>query len=311
MPTSPFPVNETLTGVVIAYENKDLVADRVLPRIPVASKKYKYVEYPKGQLFTVPETRVGRKSEPNQPDFEGEEKTDSVDDRALIDFVPQSDIDEALETINPLSKTAEWLIKLIELDHEIKTASLVFDSNTYAASNKETLSGTDQWNDYANSKPLDVISEALDVPLMRPNRMVIGQAAWTKLRRHPQIVEAVKGTGAKEGVVSRAELAEVLEIQEIIVGTGRQNFAKKGQAADLKRVWGNHCALIYIDESADTENGVTFGGTPQYRKRLAGDWEDNKPGVDGGRWVKVGEYLHEKILAADCGYFIEDVIANA
>lgn len=308
MSTSPFPVNETLTGVVIAYENKELVADRVLPRMPVSSKKYKYVEYPKGQLFSVPETRVGRKSEPNQPDFSGEEKTDKVDDRALLDFVPQSDIEEALESIDPKSKTAEWLIRLIELDHEIKTSEIVFSAATYPVGNKETLSGTDQFSDPA-SKPLDTLLDALEVPLMRPNRVVFGSQSWTVFRRHPQIVEAVKGTGAKEGVVTRQQVADLLEVDEVIVGKGHVNTAKKGQNANIQRVWGKHVALLYIDEMADTQNGITFGGSPQYKNRIAGDWQDKKPGVEGGWWVKVAEYIHEKVFAADLGYFIENATA--
>lgn len=311
MPTSPFPVNETLTGVVLAYENKTLIADRVLPRMPVSSKKYKYIKYPKGQLFSVPDTRVGRKSEPNQPDFEGSELTDKVDDRALMDFVPQSDIEEALENIDPKSQQAEWLMRLILLDHEIKTADLVFDADTYPTGHKETLSGTDQWNDTANSSPKDVINNALDTPLMRPNRMVIGQKAWTALRNHPQIVESVKGTGAKEGSTTREEVADLFEIDEVIVGPAHQNTAKKGQDANIQRIWGNHCALLYIDPMADTQNGITFGGSPQYKDRIAGDWQDNKPGAEGGWWVKVAEYTHEKVFAADVAYFLEDVVAAA
>jgi len=311
MPTSPFPVNETLTGVVLAYENKNLIADRVLPVMPVASKKYDYIVYPKGQLFSVPDTRVGRKSQPNSPDFSGTELTDKVDDRALDDFIPQSDMDEALEGIDPKSKIAEWLTKLMDLDHEIKTANLVFNPATYIPELKQTLSGTSQWSDYENSDPLSDLSAALDEPIMRPNRMVIGQRGWTVLRRHPKVVEAIKGTGAKEGGVTREQLAEELEIDEVIVGTGRQNFAKKGQDIDLRRVWGNHCALIYIDEMADTQNGITFGGSPRYKKRFAGDWWDKNRGVEGGWMVKVGDYMHEKIFASDCGYFFEDIISSS
>lgn len=305
---TPYPVNETRTGIVLAYENKSLIANRVLPIITVNSKKYNYIKYPKGQLFTVPDTKVGRKSEPNQPDFEATEKTDKVDDRSLMDFTPQDDIDEALEGIDPRSKKAEWLTKLMDLDHEVKTANLVFAAGTYNSGLKEELTGTDRFNDTENSKPMDVIADALEVPLMRPNRLTIGSKAWSVLRRHPQIVEAVLGTSAKEGMVSRQAVAELFEIEQVIVGQSRLNVEKKGQPVDLQRVWGNHISLTYIDEMADTQNGITFGGSPRYKERFAAEWYDQKPGSEGGYWTKVSDHMHEKIFAADLGYFIENVI---
>ncbi len=305
----PFPVNETLTGVVIAFQNTSLIAPNVLPFMPVASKKYNYIEYPKGQLFSIPETRIGRKSEPNQPDFEGTKLTDTVDDRGLMDFIPQADIDEALETVDPRSLIAEWLTNLIDLDHEDKTAKLVFNTASYPAGNQEELTGTDRFDDAANSKPLQVISDALEVPLIRPNRMVIGSNAWTNLRRHPKIVEAVVGTGAQSGMASRQAVADLFELDEVIVGQSRINLAKKGQDVNLQRVWGNNISLIHIDPTAGPQRGITFGGSPRFQQRFAGNWEDLKPGTTGGEWVKVADHMHEKVFAPDLGYFIENVIS--
>ena len=311
MPTTqiPFPVNETLTGVVVAFKNDNLVADRVLPEMTVLSKKYNYIEYPKGMLFTIPETRVGRKSMPNQPDFEGEEKTDTVDDRGLMDFIPQDDIDEALETVDPRSLVAEWLTNLIDLDREVKAANVVFAPGTYLAGQQEELTGTDRFDDPANSKPIEVISDALEVPLIRPNRIVFGSKVWTNFRRHPKIVEAIVATGAKEGMVSRQAVAELFEVDEVIVGQSRLNVAKKGQDVNLQRVWGNHISLVHIDPTASTQRGITFGGTPRFKQRFAGNWQDMKPGTEGGEWVKVADHFHEKIFAPDLGYFIQNAVS--
>ena len=40
-------------------------------------------------------------------------------------------------------------------------------------------------------------------------------------------------------MVSRQEFAEFFELQEVLVGAGFVNQAKKGQAASMARVWGS------------------------------------------------------------------------
>ena len=70
MATKPFPVSARLTAIALAYRNPDiaLIADQVLPRTPTA-EEFRWLKYDLAQGFTVPDTRVGRKSRPNQVDF--------------------------------------------------------------------------------------------------------------------------------------------------------------------------------------------------------------------------------------------------
>src|SRR5487761_2712532 len=62
--TTAFPINPELTAIAIAFKNPEsqLIADLVLPRIPVA-KKFTYTVYDESQGFTVPDTKIGRRSE--------------------------------------------------------------------------------------------------------------------------------------------------------------------------------------------------------------------------------------------------------
>jgi hypothetical protein len=145
---------------------------------------------------------------------------------------------------------------------------------------------------------------------MRANVLVLGQAVWTKLRQHPRVVQAVYGTAQNAGVVNRAQVAELLELSEILVGQGFLNTAKKGQAPVLSRVWGKHAALIHRDGLADTRgNRTTFGFTAQWGERIAGTIRDPNVGMRGGTVVRVGESVAEVIAAPDLGYLFENAVA--
>lgn len=311
MPLAAFPVTPELTAITIAYRNNRLIADEVLPRVPVGVQSFKYTKYPIGSFFTVPETKVGRKGQPNQVEFTGEEVTDSTVDHALDDAVPNADIENARNqqgVPDPQMRATEGLTDLIMLAREKRAADVVFAAGNYAAANKITLAGNDQWSDYANSDPIDDIMTALDSVIMRPNLFVMGNAVASKLRRHPDIVKAYNGTAGDAGIVPLEFVQDLFEI-EVKVGQGWLNTAKPGQPVSMARVWGKHAALVYRDKNADTQRGTTFGFTAQWGGRVAGSEFDKNIGMRGGQVVRVGESVKELITANDLGYLITDAVA--
>jgi hypothetical protein len=314
--TTAFPVNPELTAIAIGYRNRDtdLIADRVLPRIMTA-KRFNYRRYPAGEAYTLPSTRVGRKSEPTMVDFSGTDVPDECIDYALDDMVPNdeqqafNDMPKAPGAVSPLAKSTSLLTGLVLLDREVRVANLVFAQATYPASNRVVLSGTSQWSDFANSNPLDAMLSALDVPIFRPNVAVFGQATWTKVRQHPRVIQAVFGTAQTGGAVTREQMAALLEVREVVVGAGFVNTARRGQAASISRVWGKHAALLYVSEEQASADQPTFGFTAQWGSRIAGSIPAPRNGLRGGEVIRVGESVKEVISASDSGYYFENAVA--
>lgn len=309
MSKAPFPIDPSLMAIAIAYRNQRMIADEVLPRVPVGKQEFKYLKHTMADGFTIPDTKVGRRSQPNQVEFSATEETGSTMDYGLDDLVPQVDIDNAPPNYNPLGRATEGIMNLVELDREVRTAAVIFNDATYGASNKVTLSGTDQFSDFTNSDPLEVITGAMDGLIMRPNIMVIGRPAFSVLARHPQIVKAVHGNAGDAGIARRRDIAELLELDDILVGEAWVNTARKGQTMTLARTWGKHISLIYRNKTASNRNGITFGLTAQFGGRIAGAIPDKDIGLRGGQRVRAGESVKEVICAADLGYFIQNAVA--
>ena len=309
MALSPYPIDPALTAIAVAYRNPGYVADAVLPRVLVDKQRFSFLSYSSDTMFNVPDTRVGRRSKPNEVTLEATETTDSTEDYALDGGVPRADEDNADSRYDPLGNEVMFLQELIALDRERRVANLVHSLNTYDSSLRTTLSGTSQFSDFTNSDPLNAILTALDLPLMRPNQMVLSQDGWTKLRIHPKIVEAVKGTGAKSGTATREQVAELLEIEEIIVGQARANTAKRGQTPTISRLWGKHIALLYKAPVINAKGAVTFGASFQWGDRIASQWEEKNMGMRGGTAVRTGESLKERVVASQAGYFFQNAFA--
>lgn len=309
MATRPFPVDARLTAIALAYRNPDiaLIADEVLPLTPT-SAEFKWLKYDLANGFTVPDTKVGRKSFPTEVEFSATEQSDKVVDHALGDFIPNEDLEDDNQGVDPRGTAVAYLSNLLNLAREIRAAGLVFNTNSYVAANKTTLSGTSQWS-HASSDPVAAIGDALDVPIYRPNIAVFGQATWTALRRNVKIVQAIKGTDQGAGMVSRQEFADFFELANVYVGAGFVNTAKKGQTVTTSRVWGKHASFIYRDRAAGPQAGVTFGFTAQAGTKMSGSIQEPKRGYNGGEEVRVGHRCKELVCATDLGYYFIDAVA--
>ncbi|MBX3545584.1 capsid protein [Chelatococcus sp.] len=315
----PFQTDPVLTGIAIGYRNRaqSLIADDVLPRVPVGSEKFAWTKYPLAEGFTLPDSLVGRRGRVNRVEFTGTEVDDSTDDHGFESEIPNSDIDEArkqreagLSLYDPEAHAAEGLADLLLLAREVRVAQLVQASSSYSASRRLVLSGTDRFSDYENSDPIAVIKAALEGTLIyRPNTLVMGQSVWSKLSSHPHLVNAVRGNVTSQGIITREEFARLFEIQRLLVGESFVNLAHKGQDPNLARVWGKSIQALYIDPNARPQRGVTFGFTAQCGTKIGGRIEDPNIGLEGGHAVRIGEKVKECVVAPDVGFQIADAVA--
>jgi len=128
---APFVIDPHRTAIAIAYRNRRLIADAVMPRVPVSKEEFTYLKHTFGEDFTLPNTNVGRRSAPNQASFSSTEATDRTHDYGLDDPVPMADIENAPENYDPLARSTESLTNLILLDREVRAANLMFDDANY------------------------------------------------------------------------------------------------------------------------------------------------------------------------------------
>lgn len=310
----PFTPSPQYTAIALAYQNRELIADQVLPRITVTAREFKWDQHEKSSLFQVPGTLVGRKGRPNEVEFKATEQTSSVGDYGLEDAVPFEDIEAAQGKpgLDPLGRATEGVTSLIALAREIRVADTVFNPATFPVGNKVQLTGSDKWNQYAQaaSDPVEDILAAKEAALMPYNTAVMGEQVWFKLRRHPALLKAyfpVNATGG--GMLTLQQFAELFEFDRVLVGRAKKATSKPGQTLTLGDVWGGHFAMMHQNPLATLRgNGITFGATAEHGNRFAGTREDPDIGLRGGTRVRVGETVKELITAADCGYLIQDAI---
>lgn len=316
--TVPFAQNPELTAVAIGYSNTEdqLIADQVMPRVDTA-ETFKWTEYDTPQAYTVPDTKVGRLSQPNVVTFGGTERTGTVDDYGLDSPIPQRDMDVFAAMpkpqggrgpIAPDALATMMLTNLVLLDREIRVAAAVQASGNYEAANQRALVGSAKWSDFANSDPFKDIMDGLDAPLVRPNTLALSQTGWTTLRQNPKFVAQIRKNKDGAGAVTKEEVAAALEIAKVCIGSSRVNTARKGQNAAYVRTWGNHASLLHCSMMAAQTFQPTWGWTAQFGGRFAGTIIDAKTGLKGSVIVRAGEQVKEVIAAKGAGYLFQNIL---
>lgn len=315
----PFVQDAALTAIAVNFKNPDvaLVADMVFPRVDVGDETYKYDFYPPEEVFTVPDTTVGRRGAVPQVEFTAEQRTGTVVDRGLDAPIPNSDIDRARRqrangnsSFDPEARAVEGVRHMIALDREVRVAGLVTDLNTYDADKRVTLAGADKWTD-PNSDPIgDVLAGQDATFIARPNYGVMGRDVYTVLRTHPKILKAVHGNQGDSGVATKEQIARIFELNELLIGDSYVNTARRGQAANYARTWQNSFALFHRSSAATHDNGIpTFGITAEVRENgsamIAGRIPSSHGGIRGSTTIRVGESIEEHIIAASVAYLID------
>lgn len=191
--------------------------------------------------------------------------------------------------------------------------------STTGGNSTVTLSGTSQWNDYANSDPIsDLRSGKIMINskiFTDPNVCVIPYQVMAKLEDHPDFLERIKYS--ERAIFSPELLASILGFDRIVVPGVGINTANLGQAPSLSYLWGKDVVMAYAPPSAGLKipsYGMEFawsgsgGGGPQYVDR----WREDKRKSDV---IRVCRYYDVKLTAVDAsglsiaGYLIKAAVA--
>lgn len=303
-------VDAVLTDLSIKYRNEAMIWRDVLPIIKVNKRSDLFTVYNKADSYRLEDDALGPRSDPNEVDWGMGTDNYSVKDHGFGEWLAQADIDNADNPLQPEVDTNEFLNMLLDVAQEKRVVDKVFAAGSYPSGNKVQLS-TYQWGK-ASDDPIGDLLKAIEGCFVRANTVVMGAAVWQVFRALPEVLDAVKGAtrqqGTPGGLATVAEMKGLFEVENWLVGRARYTTSKKGQTPTFARLWGKHCAALYVEKNPGLRT-VTFGGS--FCETLRSTWRgfDGKKGIKGAHYFKTAWNSDEKIVASDLGYFIEDAIA--
>ena len=314
-----------LSDLTLAYRPSGGIADRIWPVKPVQHESDIYYKWNKGQRFRVVRadgqgTLIADKSPAKVRNFGF--TTDSYKTQRYGAAESVSDRERA-NADAALSLEQSKLIGIqdeVMLDYEIRVATAVQAAANYAAANKDTLAGANQWNSasftslnttgaghsqiYTNL--LTAKQSILTSANRMPNTIVIPFQVAMVVVNDPGLADMEKFT------LNRLLAGDVLQDggmffgMRVLIPSITFQTTAEGEADSLGFVWGKNVILAYVDPAPGL-NSLTFGLT----FRVGGGF-----GIRSWREERTMETFYEasinqteKLVSADCAYLISAAIA--
>ncbi len=292
-------VDPVLTDLARGYSNASFIFPKLFPLVKVAKEGGKIPQFNK-EAFKIYNTERAIRAKSNRISPEGHSSIDFVLTEHDLEY--PVDYREVSEDLLGLRQHATNVVTdAILLRNEKAAADIAQTLGNYAATNKVTLSGTDQW-DNAASDPIDVIETARHAVRGQiakfPNVAIIGIQAYKELSHHADVLDLIKYT--QHSVMTVALLQTLLNIPKIYIGEA----VYETDAGVLTDVWSDNMILAFVPQSENTSfYEPSFGYTLR---------KNNMPIIDtydeGGKLelIRNTDMLISKIVGADAGYIIND-----
>ena len=302
-------IDAALANISIAYRNEKYIADLLFPIVPVDKKSDYYYKWTKDFWFRNHVDRRGPGAVYAEGGLALSTEQFSTVNKGLAFAIPDETVDNQDAAVDIETAGAEWLADQFQLDREIALKTKIMDASVWASST--TLSGITQWSDFENSTPVDDVDTGRQTIKkatgLNPNVALMNDEVFQKVRRHPNLLEMYKYT--QKGSLTQAQIAEVFQIEQIIIGDAVRTTVDEGVTFSGSFIWDKNCILLYVAKRPGllvASAGYTFvwrqNGFTIPIQRVRDELRSRDV-------LKADHAFDQKVTANDCGYEIIDCVA--
>lgn len=303
----------------LLVDQQGFIASKLFPVMDVTLAADTFGKIPLEQLLIEPEVKRAPKAAYSRSDMTF--TTDSyvtqeyglegvVDENQAKKYRHYFDAEMAVR-----NRTVHTVLKAMEK----RVASLVYNPTTYTGSSL-FLNVSTEWSTAATCTPVNDVEFAVRKVRANTglwaNALVVSKTVFRNLRLCTQIIDRIASAGAgsatKASDITPALLAQVFDLDYVLVAGGTTNTAAEGQAAVPGDIWDDEYAFVCrVANSNDIEEpciGRTFHWTDD-GSQILGTIETYREEKVRGDIIRVRHQTHEKILYTECGFLLGNITA--
>jgi hypothetical protein len=288
-------IDQALTNISVGWPTVGLAGAALFPAVSVRKQSDKYYIF--GREGWLPEHDL------RAPGTEANEisgaavslDTYYAQEHALQIAVTDEERENADSPLSPDRDGTLLVTSKILLGRERAFQTIATTAANYSSGNTVTLSGTSQWNDYANSDPISDLRSAkiaINARIFQdPNVAVIPYQVMVKLEDHPDFLERIKYS--ERAIFSPELLASVLGFDKVIVPGVGVNTAHLGATASLGYLWGKDVIVAYVPGGPGLKVPA-YGYEFVWNNQTVDRWREDKRKSDV---IRISRYYDVKLVA--------------
>lgn len=304
-------IDAALGNVSVAYRNPAFVADVLAPPLLVRKQSDRYfIHDPGREAFRPTADLRAPGAEAAEVDFALSNDSYFCDDHALESTIPDEERENADPVLSPDIDRTEFLTDKIELNREVALAELFAGAATPFGAT--ALGAGERWDEETGDPlgQLATLRATITAAVQHePNALLLSADAYHALRRHPDVT-ALAGS-ASPGLPNTQQLANILDLERVVVARGWQNTARPGQAPAMAPIWSRVAVLFHAPgrpgmktvAPAYTFLWATAPGSID--GRVVEKWREPRRKAD---MIRVQKYYDHKVVAAGAAHVLKTVV---
>lgn len=314
-------INEPLTDFSLMMLQKDgFVADKVFPVKEVTHKSSSYFTYPRGSFNTPTMKQRAPGTMVEVGDYDISTATYETQVWALGRHLDEQIEANADAIINLDLEATQYLTLQLQLNKEILWSNAFFTSGVWTSQYTGEASSPStnqflQWNNSGATPIEDIRNMKRQIILTsgnvgEPNTLVLGKQVYDTLLGVPEIVSRIvyAQKQANAALVTKDILAQLFEVDQILVSTAVQNTAAYGSAESNAFVLGKSALLAYVPPTIGVRTpaaGVNFTWSNYGPSRITSyPWMPTR-----STHVEIESAFQYNMVSADLGGFFISAIA--
>lgn len=304
-------IDAALTNLTIGYRPQNLIADLIYPKVPVGKQNDMYYTWRQSDWFRIANAERSRLSAAKRVNFSVSSDAFFCREYALAQEIAAEDLANADASLQLRESAANFCVDLLALAWEDRLATAL--TNTTNVGSNVNL--TNAWSNPTASTPIDDIFTGVEAIRTGTgydaNLLIFSGLAWNNFRKHPDVIDFVRGKGDTRGggPVAVNDVAAAFFPNgggRVLLGRGIKNTADEDAPAVYTDIWSTACVILHVAQNPGLmvpTHGYTFQWTP--------------PGLPGpmavdryserrtkAEVVEVSHYQDEKVVAPGLGYLI-------
>lgn len=240
-------IQDSVQDFDLQANEEKLIADRVAPLFDVGIAGGNYGRIKPEQLLQVSKTSRASGASYNRIEWEFEEAFFQTKENGLEGPVDERDKHLYADYFDHEVITAEIIRSDILINRETRVRDKTFGNTKIP-----NVAVVAPWSDYVAARP---IKDVFDARLRIYNAtglwamsLVLSYETFLHLQQCEQILDRISANGAGDKIkatdVTESMVAQVLNIDELVVGGGSTNLAKKGLGLDVAQIWTPDKAMV-------------------------------------------------------------------
>ena len=289
---------------------------KVLPPIDVASQAGVWGKIPLKELLKNPVTLRQNGSDYNEVTSKFETDSYATEENGIE--VPVDDRESAMyrEYFDQEMFALRMARAVVLRAYELRCAALVFNTTTWSGSLTNAVSVP--WSTAATATPASDVETAVNAIHDRtgiwPNALIISRKKFRQLRNAESIIERINSDGAGRSStvsdITAQQLAELFDLDYVLVGSGSKNAANEGQTADIDPIWDDTMAMVAKVAVGNDPKEPCIGRTFHWSadgSRMGATVESYRWERQRGNRIRARHDTDEKVMYASLGQLLTSV----